>query len=56
VNFDDETLMAYADGELDAGLKAQIDAAIEQDPALAQRVEQHRTLRARISVRAHRLQ
>jgi hypothetical protein len=49
VNFDDETLMAYADGELDAGLKAQIDAAIEQDPALAQRVEQHRTLRARIS-------
>jgi anti-sigma factor RsiW len=48
VNYDDETLMAYADGELDDLLNAEISAAIERDPALARRVERHRALRARI--------
>ena len=48
MNVDDETLMAYADGELDAAQRAQIAAEIEKDPALAARVEQHRALRARI--------
>jgi hypothetical protein len=47
--YDDETLMAYADGELDAAMRAEIAAAIEKDPALAQRVEQQRALRAEVS-------
>ena len=49
VNYDDETLMAYADGELDAAQRAEIAAAIERDPALARRVEQHRALRAEVA-------
>jgi hypothetical protein len=49
VNYDDETLMAYADGELDEIQRATIAAAIAQDPALARRVEQHRALRGDVS-------
>jgi hypothetical protein len=49
VNYDDETLMAYADGELDDGQRAEIAAAASRDPALAQRVEAHRALRARVA-------
>jgi hypothetical protein len=47
--YDDETLMAYADGELDDARRAQIAADIERDPALARRLAQHRALRARIA-------
>jgi len=49
VNYDDETLMAYADGELDAARRAEIDAAIAQDPALAARVAKQRALRAEVA-------
>jgi hypothetical protein len=49
VTYDDETLMAFADGELDQSLRAQIAAAIERDPTLARRVAQHRTLRAEVA-------
>ncbi len=49
MSYEDETLMAYADGELDDALRAEIAAAIEQDPQLARRVEQHRALRAEVS-------
>jgi hypothetical protein len=49
MNYDDETLMAYADGELDAARRAEIDAAIARDPALARRVEQHRVLRGDVA-------
>jgi hypothetical protein len=49
VNYDDETLMAYADGELDAPLRTQIEAAMEKDPGLARRVEKHRALRADVA-------
>jgi len=49
VNYDDETLMAYADGELDEPLNAEITSALERDPALARRVERHRALRAAVA-------
>jgi hypothetical protein len=49
VNYDDETLMAYADGEIDEAQRVEISAAIAHDPALARRVEQHRALRADVS-------
>ena len=48
MNYDDEILMAYVDGELDAKQRAEIAAAVEKDPALARRVEQHRALGARV--------
>ena len=41
----EETLMAFADGELDSLERARIEAAIAADPALAARVEAHRALR-----------
>jgi hypothetical protein len=45
-NFNDETLMAYADGELDAATRAAVERAMLRDPALAERVRQHRALRS----------
>lgn len=47
--YDDETLMAYADGELDEPTRAEISKAIEQDAELARRVAQHRALRAEVA-------
>jgi hypothetical protein len=41
----DETLMAYADGELDAAGRASIEAAMHDDPEIAKRVARHRALR-----------
>jgi len=41
----DETLMAYADGELDAATRASIEAAMQDDPDIARRVARHRALR-----------
>jgi hypothetical protein len=49
VKYDDETLMAYADGELDEARRAEISAAVEHDPELARRVARHRALRAGIA-------
>jgi hypothetical protein len=49
VNYDDETLMAYADGELDEARRAEISAAVEKDPELARRVAAHRALRAQVA-------
>lgn len=45
----DEKLMAYADGELEAVERAQVEAAIAADPSLARRVENHRALRLKMS-------
>jgi hypothetical protein len=49
VNYDDEILMAYADGELDEARRAQIAAAIDEDPELARRVAKHRALRTEVA-------
>ena len=45
---DDEMLMAYADGELDAAARDEVEAAIAADPALRARVEAHRELRRQV--------
>lgn len=45
MQFSDEILMAYADDEVDADLRRQIEAAMALDPALAERIAGHRRLR-----------
>lgn len=45
---DDETLMAYADGELDAAQAAQVEQLLQRDAAAAARVAQHRALRTQL--------
>ncbi len=49
MTYDDEILMAYADGELDAERSAEISRAAERDPQLARRIADHRALRTRVA-------
>ena len=44
----DETLMAYADGELDAAARAAVESAMREDPQIEARVAAHRTLRRKV--------
>jgi hypothetical protein len=44
----EETLMAYADGELDPARRSEVEAAMAVDPEVAKRVERHRSLRKKI--------
>jgi hypothetical protein len=44
----DETLMAYADGELDAAARAAVESAMQSDPQIEKRVAQHRALRLKV--------
>jgi hypothetical protein len=46
MKFSQETLMAYADGELDADTRRAIEAEMTFDPQVAQEIEKHRALRA----------
>ena len=46
MSFTDDTLMAYADGELDEPARSEVERAVRADPALAARVAQHQALRA----------
>ena len=46
MSFSDETLMAYADGELAEPALGEVERAVRIDPAVAARVAQHRALRA----------
>ncbi len=48
MRFSDEMLMAYADGELDLVARAEIEAAMAKDPAVARAVERHRLLAGKI--------
>lgn len=45
MTYSDDTLMAYADGELEAAERAAIEQAMRTDPAIAAAVERHRALR-----------
>ncbi|MBX9458889.1 MAG: hypothetical protein KL863_24185 [Rhizobium sp.] len=47
--FDAETLMAFADGELDAAMAARVAGALDGDPSLAAEVEMYRSTRAAIA-------
>src|SRR5258708_37681957 len=44
----DETLMAYADGELDAATQAAVESAMREDPQIEKRIAAHRSLRQRV--------
>lgn len=46
---DDETLMAWLDGELDEIARRRVEAALAEDPALAERMEAQRRLRDRLA-------
>jgi anti-sigma factor RsiW len=48
MTFSDETLMAYADGELDATTRHAVEAACARDATLARRVEQCKMRRANV--------
>ena len=48
MKFSDEMLMAYADGELDLVSRAEIEAAMARDPKVAEAVERHRALAAKL--------
>ncbi|HLY52561.1 MAG TPA: zf-HC2 domain-containing protein, partial [Steroidobacteraceae bacterium] len=45
----DERLTAYIDGELDPAARADVEAALRQDPELAARAERHRKLRSQLA-------
>jgi anti-sigma-K factor RskA len=44
----DESLMAYADGELEAGAREAVESAMRADPEIATRIARHRALRQRV--------
>ena len=44
----DETLMAYADGELDVAAREAVESALREDPQIDKRLAQHRALRQRV--------
>lgn len=49
MSYSDETLMAFADGELDEATRRDIEQAIGRDPVLAAKVRQHQALRASVA-------
>ena len=49
MTFDDDTLMAYADGELSAEERAEIERALAADPGLSERLEAHQRMRTLLS-------
>lgn len=48
MNITEELIAAFADGELDGAERAQVEAAIAADAALARKVERHRALKAQL--------
>jgi hypothetical protein len=50
MTFSEETLMAYADNELDTQTRSAVEAAMASDPEIARRVAQHKALRTKLRV------
>lgn len=48
MNYPDEILMAYADGELEEPQRSEVERAVRANPALAAIVERHRALRREV--------
>jgi anti-sigma factor RsiW len=48
MTFSDETLMAFADGELDSATRAAVEEAMREDPGIERRVAQHRAMREKV--------
>jgi hypothetical protein len=48
MKFSEETLMAYADNELDAQTRTAVEEAMATDPEIARRVAQHKALRGKV--------
>ena len=48
MSFSDETLMAFADGELDEQTRREVELALRDDPALAEKVRQHKAMRSNV--------
>jgi hypothetical protein len=48
VNFSEETLMAYVDGELDGATREQVERAVAADPEVARRVAAHHALNRKL--------
>jgi hypothetical protein len=48
MNFSEETLMAYADNELDSQTRTAVEAAMAADPEIARRVARHKALRGKL--------
>jgi hypothetical protein len=48
MTFSEETLMAYADNELDPQTRSAVEAAMTTDPDIARRVAQHKALRGKL--------
>lgn len=48
MSISDETLMAFADGELDEKTRREVELALRHDPALAEKVRKHKALRSNV--------
>ena len=48
MSFSDETLMAFADGELDERTRREVEHAMRFDPAIAERIRKHKALRQNV--------
>jgi hypothetical protein len=48
MSISDEILMAFADGELDEATRREVELAMRRDPAIAEKVRQHKALRSNV--------
>jgi hypothetical protein len=48
MTFSEETLMAYADGELDPQTRSAVEAAMAVDPQIARKIAQHKALHSKL--------
>lgn len=48
MSFSDETLMAFADGELDEQTRREVEQAMRHDPGIAEKIRKHKALRTNV--------